>query len=140
MHMCQTIQKACHVSYCIEVRWQRFMHQNTVVWLVMKRRNTGLFYLIDWLGLESEDKKTRHVQKLAINRKSTFFVRSLWNLVKIITPWDNHFHKVSWGLDKNWGFFSNGQFLSVSGFFFTQTLVTVCKRKLVAVYYSRHLF
>ena len=33
----------------------------------------------------------------------------------------NHFHQVSWGLDKTCGFFTNGQVLSVSGFF-TQTL------------------
>ena len=31
--------------------------------------------------------------------------------------WVNHFHQVSWGLDKNCGFFTNGQSMGVSGFF-----------------------
>ena len=53
--------------------------------------------------------KTAHIQKLAINKKSTIFVQSFWNLVKIITSWDNHF--------KNCGFFINGQFLNVCRFF-----------------------
>ena len=30
---------------------------------------------------------------MAISKKSIIFVQSLWNLVKIITPWDNHFHE-----------------------------------------------
>ena len=40
-------------------------------------------------------KKTRHVKKLAVNKKSTFFILSSWNLVKIITSWLFPFHKVS---------------------------------------------
>ena len=67
--------------------------------------------------IKSEEKKTRHIQSLTTNRKSTFSVRSSWNLVKLITYWGNHLHKVSWRLDKNCGFFSNDQFLSVSGIF-----------------------
>ena len=50
-------------------------------------------------------KKMRHIQKLAINEKSTIFVESSWNLVKMIISWGNRFPKVSWGLDKNCGFF-----------------------------------
>ena len=42
----------------------------------------------------------------------------------MITSWEDFFHQVSWGLDKKCGFFTNGQFLSVSGFF-TQTLLTI---------------
>ena len=38
---------------------------------------------------------TGHVQKLAINKKSTFFVGSSWNLVKMITSWTDYFHQVS---------------------------------------------
>ena len=34
--------------------------------------------------LKSEQQKTAHIQKLAINKKSTIFVQSIWNLVKII--------------------------------------------------------
>ena len=51
--------------------------------------------------------------KRYIHKKSTFFVRSSWSLVNIITTWDNHFLKVSWGLEKNCGFFINGQFLNM---------------------------
>ena len=35
----------------------------------------------------------------------------------MIASWGNYFHQVSWGLDKNFWFFINGQFLSVFGFF-----------------------
>ena len=57
---------------------------------------------IDWgfqmsYYLKSGAKKTGHAQKLAINKRSTIFVLSSWNLVKIITSWVNHFHQVSWG-------------------------------------------
>ena len=45
----------------------------------------------DWV------KKMTHVPKLAISKRSTIFVRSSWNLVKIITSWGNHFDQVSWG-------------------------------------------
>ena len=35
----------------------------------------------------------------------------------MISSWGDHFHQVSWGLDKNCRFFINGQFLKVSRFF-----------------------
>jgi len=47
--------------------------------------------------LKSEWKKKRHVQKLAMNKKSTIFVLSPWNLVKMITQRGDHFHQLSWG-------------------------------------------
>ena len=50
---------------------------------------------------------------MTISKKSTIFVQSSWKLVKIIISWGNHFHKVSWGLEKNCGFFINGQFLNM---------------------------
>ena len=62
-------------------------------------------------------KKTRHVQNLAISKKTTILVQSSWNLVKIIASWGNRFHQVSWRLDKNCGFFNNSQYLNVCGFF-----------------------
>ena len=65
------------------------------------------------------------MQKLAINRKSTFFVRSLWNLVKIINSWGNHFHKVSWRLDKKCRFITYGQFLNVSCFFLLRPYIKI---------------
>ena len=52
---------------------------------------------LDLDKVKSGAKKTGHFQKLAINKKSTIFVLSSWNLVKIITSWGNHFHQVSWG-------------------------------------------
>ena len=64
-------------------------------------------------------KKTGHVQNLAKNKKSTIFVQYLWNLVKMITSRGNHFHQVSSGLDKNYGFFIDGQFLNVCFFFYS---------------------
>ena len=44
-------------------------------------------------------KKTRHIQNLAISKKSTIIVQSSWNLAKMIASWANHFHQVSLGLD-----------------------------------------
>ena len=83
----------------------------------------------DWV------KKRAHIQKLAFSEKSTFFAQSSWNLVKIITTWGNHFHQVSWGLDKKCRFFTNGQFLNVGPFFdsdfiilFWKTLISVLFR------------
>ena len=68
-------------------------------------------------------KKRAHSQKLAISKKSTFSVQSLWNLVKIITLSGYNFDQVSWGKDKKYCFFTIGQFLIVSHFFFTQILM-----------------
>ena len=61
--------------------------------------STLLTSAFDWKKsfLKSESKKRAHVQKLAISKKSTFFVQSSWNLVKIITSCGNHFHQFSWG-------------------------------------------
>ena len=42
--------------------------------------------------------------------------QSLWNLVNVIASWGNNFHQVSSGLEKNYGFFINAQFLNVCGF------------------------
>ena len=49
----------------------------------------------DEANLKSEQEKTAQVQKLAIIKKSTIFVQSFWNLVKMITSWGNHVHQVS---------------------------------------------
>ena len=53
---------------------------------------------------------------MAISKKSTPFVLSLWNLVKIITSWADFFYQISWGKDENCRFFTDGQFLNVSRF------------------------
>ena len=66
-------------------------------------------------------KKTSHTQNLAISKKSTSFVQSSWNLVKMISSWETYFYQVLWELDKNCRFFINGQFLNVC-VFFIQTL------------------
>ena len=55
---------------------------------------------------------------MAINKKSRVFPKSSWNLMKMIASWANLFHQVSSRLDKNCWFFTNGQFLNVSCFFF----------------------
>ena len=82
-------------------------------------------------------KKTAHFWKLAINKKSTFFVQSAWNLVKIFTLRDNHFHKVSWGSDKKCRFFINGQFLNVSFFYSDLRRESQKQRKCTANIYSQ---
>ena len=67
--------------------------------IMFNKRAVSNDYIVwkqNWI-LKSEAKKTGHTQKLAINKKSTIFVLSLWNLAKIITSWGNHFHQVSWG-------------------------------------------
>ena len=56
----------------------------------------------------SLSKKMGLPQKLAIIKKSTFFIQSSWNLVKIIISWAKYFDQVSWRLDKKCGFFTNG--------------------------------
>ena len=58
-----------------------------------------------------------HKPSLTLHKKSTVFVLSLQNLLKMIRSGDGYFHKVSWGLDKNCGLFTNGQFLNVGPFF-----------------------
>ena len=63
---------------------------------------------------------------MAINKKSTIFVQSSWNLVEMINSWVDHFHQVSWGLDKNCRFFINGQFLKVTCFFPQTLLIYWC--------------
>ena len=61
-------------------------------------------------------KKMKQIQKLAINKQSTFFVQSLWNLVKKITSWVNHFHEVSWGWDTKCVYSTIGPFLNLGPF------------------------
>ena len=56
-------------------------------------------------------------------KKSTFLVLSSWNLVKTMNTWGDFFHQLSWGLDKNYGNFINGQFFERVGIFFTETLL-----------------
>ena len=75
--------------------------------------------------IKSGSKKMRQAQKLAINKKSTFFVLSSWNLVKIINSWGNHFHKVSWEYNKNCGFFTNDQCFNMSRFFWLRLYIFV---------------
>ena len=54
--------------------------------------------------------------KSTINKRSTIFVPSSWNFVKMIISGGDYFHQVSWGSDKKCGFYINGQFLNVSCF------------------------
>ena len=54
---------------------------------------------------------------MAISKKSTFFIQSSWNLVRIIITWGDYFHHVSWWFDEKCRFFTDGQFLSGCCFF-----------------------
>ena len=65
------------------------------------------------------ESKSAHLQKLAICKKSTILVLFLQNLVKMITSWVEYFHQVSWGLEKNCGFFTYGQFWVCLFFFYS---------------------
>ena len=55
-------------------------------------------------------------------KTSTIFVQSSWNLVKMIGPWGEYFHQVSWGLDQNCRLFTDGQFLSMSVFSYSDLI------------------
>ena len=58
-------------------------------------RTTSLFVILEiFVNLKSKE-KTRHVQNISINKKSTIFVRSSWNLVEMIISWGNYFDQVS---------------------------------------------
>ena len=49
-------------------------------------------------------------------------------MVKIINSWWSHFHQVLWKLNKNCGFFTNGQCLNVSCFF-DSDFIRLCRSK-----------
>ena len=91
-----------------------FHNQYVIFMLWLKKLSSGMYNTMNY---ELWNKKRANVLKLAIRKKSTVFIQSSWNLVKMTSLWDTYFHQVSWGLDKNCGFFINGQFLNVSPFF-----------------------
>ena len=113
----QTILISCnrHVLYeqcsfwtplCVKVCWltraafKWATYVNKASWLLHNHRFKPLALIVlpscSFL-IKSEEKKTAHFQKLAINKKSTIFVPSSWNWAKMIASWVNHFHQVSWG-------------------------------------------
>ena len=55
-------------------------------------------------------------QKYTIDKKSTIFIQSLWNLVKIRYSWVAYLNIVLQWLGKNCGFFNKSIFLAQSGF------------------------
>ena len=55
--------------------------------------------MIGIFSIKSESKKTRHVQNLAISKKSIIFVLSSWNFIKVSNSWGSYFDQVSWGQD-----------------------------------------
>ena len=61
-------------------------------------------------------------QKYAINKKSTIFVSSLWNLVKMTNSWLDYIGRISAQLDVNCGFFTNSIFILPVSFFSEQSL------------------
>ena len=67
--------------------------------------------------LKSDAKKIRHFQELGISKKSTIFIVTSPNFVKLFTSFGNNLDKVSWKLDKHCKFFTNDQVLDVSDFF-----------------------
>ena len=104
----------------IEVNWGRIIPRAKnwkswqKIWIIPDKSNdyentgkkmTGLLnvcstnknhILKDSRIMKSESKKMRHVKKLAISKKSTFFALSSWDFVKMITSWDDFSLQVSW--------------------------------------------
>ena len=77
---------------------QIYLHQN---WTQLEQRFfdfdfTSMDRNTRWIVVKTEEEKTRHVTKLAVNEKFTFFVLSSKNFVKVSTSWVNHFYKVLW--------------------------------------------
>ena len=69
--------------------------------------------------LKSEEIETRHSQKLANNKKSTFVVLSSWNLVKMINLWDDFFSRSFMRIgQKMWIFYYWPHFDHVLSFLF----------------------
>ena len=46
--------------------------------------------------IETGPKKSENDQRLTINKKSTIFELSSWNLVKMASPWGGPFDQLSW--------------------------------------------
>ena len=83
-------------------------------------------------------KKTGHIQNLVISKKIYNFCPILMKLSENDCPWANHFHQVSWGLDKNSWFFTIGQYLNLTCFFLLRhyrerfiynSSINVCEKK-----------
>ena len=54
--------------------------------------------------LDSDRKKNRMAQNLAITKKSTILIQSSWYSSSVKYSWDEYFQQVSWRLDNNCGF------------------------------------
>ena len=75
-----------------------------------------------WINSKVWVKKRANVKKLAI-KNSTYFVLFSWNLVKMITSRGNYFRQILLGLDKKYGSFTNGQFLNMGPFFYSDFVI-----------------
>ena len=72
--------------------------------IILKKKNHDI--------IEGDWKWFALAKNLAINKKSTIVVQSLWNLVKIFTSWVLYVTRISAWLDQNCGFFINSQVFS----------------------------
>ena len=61
-------------------------------------------------------KNLKLIQTLVASKKSTIFVQSSWNLVKIITSWKDDIAWIWAQLDKNYAFFTYSQMFGLSNF------------------------
>ena len=66
-------------------------------------------------------------QNLAITEKSTIFVLSLWNLLKIIISWVLSVARILAWLELNYEVFINGQVLAYFTFFFSPSMYHLCR-------------
>ena len=81
---------------------------------ILKLQNFGFWKSTH---LEGVQKVIALAQKYAINKKSTIFVSSLWNLVKMTNSWVDYIGRISAQLDVNCGFFTNSIFLGQCNYF-----------------------
>ena len=63
------------------------IHYNDIHYIKVPR----YFGYKEIIHLKSEQEKTAHIKKLTIDKNSTMFVPTSWNLVKMITWWGNNF-------------------------------------------------
>ena len=61
-----------------------------IIYYLMSTDVFSRYYSRDWFKKSGQD------QKLTIDKKSTIFEQSTWNLIKMKNPWDGPFDKISW--------------------------------------------
>ena len=74
--------------------------------------------IFETLYLEGEQEKSALAQKFAVCKKSTIFLLSSWNLLKIIISWLSEFARISARLDEIVDFLLKAKFCTWELFFY----------------------